>query len=130
MGRRGGWRPPRRSGDLARRSGDLTQRLGEAERTDKAARESETAETDAVFLASQRISAWADISVAVVWFAAERWSLMDGGNLRRNNARKRESGAVVSYLRDNISAIIPEGRRSPRSGWSRRAYAICHFVMP
>jgi hypothetical protein len=41
---------------------------------------------------------------------------MDGGNLRRNNARKRESGAVVSYLRDNISAIIAEGRRSPRSG--------------
>jgi hypothetical protein len=69
-----------------------------------------------VFLASQRISAWADISVAVVWFAAERWSLMDGGNLRRNNARKRESGAVGSYLSDNISAIIAEGRRSPRSG--------------
>ena len=78
--------------------------------------ESETAETEAVFLASQRISAWADISVAVVWFAAERWSLMDGGNLRRNNARKKESGAVVSYLRANISAIIAEGRRSPRSG--------------
>ena len=69
-----------------------------------------------MFLASQRISAWADISVAVVWFAAERWSLMDGGNLRRNNARKSESGAVVSNLRDNISAIIADGRRSPRSG--------------
>jgi uncharacterized membrane protein len=46
--------------------------LGEAERTDTAARESETAETDAVFLVSQRISAWVDISVAVVWFAAAR----------------------------------------------------------
>ncbi len=90
--------------------------MGEAEQTDTAARESETAETDAVFLTSQRKSAWADISVAVVWFAAERWSLMDGSNLRRNNARNRESGAVVSYLRDNISAIIVEGQRSPRSG--------------
>ncbi|MFN9900904.1 MAG: hypothetical protein ACK55Z_19410, partial [bacterium] len=103
MGRRGGgWPPPRRSGVLARRSGDFARRLGEAERTDTAARESETTETEVVFLASQRMSAWADISVAVVWFAAERWSLMDGGNLRRNNARKRESGAVVSYLSDNI----------------------------
>jgi hypothetical protein len=73
-------------------------------------------ETDDVFLVSQRISAWADISVAVVWFAAERWSLMEAGNLQRNNARKRESGAVVSYLRDSISAIIAEGRWSPRSG--------------
>ena len=67
-------------------------------------------------LAATSAAAWADISIAVVWFAAERWSLMDGGNLRRNNARTRESGAVVSYLRDNISAIIAEGRRSPRSG--------------
>jgi hypothetical protein len=33
-----------------------------------AARESEIEETDDVFLASQRISAWADISVPVVWF--------------------------------------------------------------
>ena len=92
------------------------RRLGEAERTDTAASESVTAETAAVPLASQRISAWAAISVAVAWFAAERWSLMDGGNLRRNNARKSESGALVSYLRDSISAIIAEGRRSPRSG--------------
>ncbi len=51
-----------------------------------------------MFLASQRISACADISVAVVWFAAERWSLMDAGNLRRNNAWKRESGAVVAEV--------------------------------
>ncbi len=118
VGRRGGWRPPprRRSGDLARRSGDCAWRAGEAERRYTAARESEIEETDDVFLASQRISACADISVALVWFAVERWSLMDAGNLRRNKARKRESGAVVSYLRDNISAIIAEGRRSPRSG--------------
>ncbi len=80
----------------------MTRRLGEAERTETAATESETAETDVVFLASQRISAWADISVAVVWFAAERWSLMDGGNLRRNNTKKRESGAVVSNLSESM----------------------------
>jgi hypothetical protein len=107
------------SGDLARRSGDCARRAGEAERTDTAARESEITETDDVFLAYQRISACADIAVAVAWFAAERWSLMDGGNLRRNNARKRESGEVVLYLRDSISAIIAEGRRSPRGGGRR-----------
>jgi hypothetical protein len=67
--------------------------------------------TDEVFLASQRISTCAAISVAVVWFAAERWSLMAAGNLRRNNARKRESGAVVSNLSASISAIIAEGRK-------------------
>jgi hypothetical protein len=94
----------------------LARRLGEAERTETAARESVTAETDVVLLASQRISACVAISVAVVWFAAARWSLMEAGNLRRNNAKKRESGAVVSNLRESISAIIAEGRRSPRSG--------------
>jgi hypothetical protein len=52
----------RRSGDLARRSGDLARRsgerlfFGEAERTDTAESDSDTAETDAEFLASQRIS--------------------------------------------------------------------------
>ena len=84
----------------------MARRLGEAERTETAARESVTAETVAVLLASQRISA----CVAI------RWSLMEAGNLRRNNAKKRESGAVVSNLRESISAIIAEGRRSPRSG--------------
>jgi hypothetical protein len=36
---------------------------------------------------------------------------MAAGNLRRNNARKRESGAVVSNLSASISAIIAEGRK-------------------
>ncbi|MFN9904592.1 MAG: hypothetical protein ACK56F_00520, partial [bacterium] len=57
VGGRGGWRapPPRFTGDLARRSGERLG-LGEAERTETAARESTTAETEEVFLASQRIS--------------------------------------------------------------------------
>jgi hypothetical protein len=55
---------------------------------------------------------------------------MDGGNLWRNSAKKSKSGAEVSNLKDNISTIIAEGRWSPRSGRSRRAYAICHFVLP
>ncbi len=55
--------------------------------------------------------------------------MMEAGNLRRNNAKKSESGAEVSNLSDNIFAIIAEGRRSPRSGWSRRAYVICHLVL-
>ena len=59
----GGAAGGRRRGDLARRSGDLARRLGEAERTETAARDSTTAETEEVFLASQRISACADISV-------------------------------------------------------------------
>jgi hypothetical protein len=33
---------------------------------------------------------------------------MEAGNLWRNSARKRESGAVVSYRSDNISAIMTE----------------------
>ncbi|MFN9909697.1 MAG: hypothetical protein ACK56F_26870, partial [bacterium] len=65
----------------------MARRSGEAERTETAARESVTAETDVVFLASQRTSACVAISVAVAWFAAERWSLIDGGNLRRNRVR-------------------------------------------
>ncbi len=92
----------------------MARRSGEAERTDTAARESATAETDAVFLASQRTSACVAISVAVAWFAAARWSLMEAGNLRRNNARKRESGAEVSNLSDSISAIIAEGILNPK----------------
>jgi hypothetical protein len=41
---------------------------------------------------------------------------MEVGNLRRNNAKKRESGVVVWNLSESISAIIADGRRSPRSG--------------
>jgi|LakMenEpi03Aug12_release.lakeMendotaPanAssembly.Ray.scaffolds.fasta_scaffold3258344_1 hypothetical protein len=55
---------------------------------------------------------------------------MEAGNLQRNNAKNSESVAEVSNLSDNISAIIAEGRQLPSLGWSRRAYAICHFVFP
>jgi hypothetical protein len=54
----------RRSGDLARRSGERLL-FGEAERVDTAESDSDTAEIDAEFLASQRISACVDIAVAV-----------------------------------------------------------------
>jgi hypothetical protein len=54
-----GWR----SGDLARRSGERL--LGEEDQRETAESDSDTAETDAEFLASQRISACVDIAVAV-----------------------------------------------------------------
>jgi hypothetical protein len=51
----------------------------------------------------------------------QRGGRKEAGSLRRKSAKNNESGADVSNLRASISAIIAAGRRSPRSGWSRRA---------